>query len=362
MSMTTHSTYMTTALALAAKGRYTVSPNPMVGCVIVKNNEIVGQGYHVQAGGPHAEVIALQQAGANAKDATAYVTLEPCCHYGKTPPCTNALIQAGIKKIYIASLDPNPLVAGKGLNQLKQAGIEIETGLLETEATILNEIFFHFMRTQKPFVIGKWAMSLDGKTITHADDTNHISNTVSQENAHYIRQQVDAILIGAKTAMYDNPQLTVRYKAENVTTIKHPLRIILTRYGDLPTDLTVFDETLPGKTLVATTRHAKHNWIHALTEKNIDVVILPMLANENIDLNALLTVLGQKGISSLLVEGGMTVLHDFFHANLINKIHVYLAPLIIGTLPKKQPVFNIQTSNIQTDFLITGNYEGNNHV
>jgi len=356
MSMlTTHSDYMKFALQLAERGRYTVSPNPMVGCIIVNQDKIVGQGYHQHAGGPHAEVLALQQAGREAKGATAYVTLEPCCHYGKTPPCTEALIKAGIRKLFVATSDPNPLVAGRGLQQLKEAGIEIEYGLHEQEAILLNEIFFHFIRTQQPFVIAKWAMSLDGKTITHTKDVNDISSPASREFSHHTRQQVDAILIGANTARLDNPVLTVRYPAENITTIKQPLRIVLTKQGDLPLNLKLLDS---GSTLVITTTLANSDWINALSHKNIEVMILPSHKNGNIDINHLLTQLGKRNISSLLVEGGMTVLQDFFHANKVNKIHVYLAPTIIGSMEKKQPVCNVKLTHIETDFLITADYQG----
>jgi len=341
---------MKSALQLAESGRYTVSPNPMVGCIIMNNNEVVGQGYHQQAGGPHAEVIALQNAGTKAKGATAYVTLEPCCHYGRTPPCTNALIQAGIKKVYVASLDPNPLVAGKGLEQLKNAGIEVEFGLLEKVATQLNEIFFHYIQTRRPFVIAKWAMSLDGKTTTHAEDTRDISCAKSHEFSHQIRQQVDAILIGAKTAIQDNPLLTVRYPIEKANHLKQPIRIILSRSGNLPDHLKIFDSSLPAKTIIATTNKD-------IKTTNAEVLILPENSNSFVDLKCLLTALGERSITSLLVEGGMTVLHDFFQENLVNKVHVYLAPKIVGSLKQKQPLKNLSISTIDEDFFICADYK-----
>ena len=226
MNHLSDSDYMSTALSLAERGRYTVSPNPMVGCVIVKDGKIVGKGFHLKAGDPHAEILALREAGADANAATAYVSLEPCCHYGKTPPCTDALIKAGIKKVYAACLDPNPLVAGKGIQQLKNANIEVETGLHEKEASQLNEIFFHYIRRQQPSVIAKWAMSLDGKTVTHTEDSRDISGNTSREYSHQTRQQVDAILIGAGTAICDDPELTVRYPADT-SSLRQPLRVVL---------------------------------------------------------------------------------------------------------------------------------------
>jgi diaminohydroxyphosphoribosylaminopyrimidine deaminase/5-amino-6-(5-phosphoribosylamino)uracil reductase len=355
-----HSHYMKLALDLAERGRGNVSPNPMVGCVLVKNNEIVGQGYHQQAGGPHAEIIALQQAGAQAQGASAYVTLEPCCHHGKTPPCTDALIQAGVKTVFAACLDPNPLVAGKGLEQLQNAGIETELGLHEKQASALNEIFFHFIRNKTPFVIAKWAMSLDGKTATHAEDSRDISCAQSREFSHQTRQAVDAILIGSKTAILDNPQLTVRHTQQDTIKqgiIKQPLRIILSSSGKLPLDLKLFDLSL-AKTLVVASNHATQENIQLLQEKNIEVLVLPSNEHKKISLSALLDALGKRNITSLLVEGGMTVLHDFFNEKCINKIHVYLAPNIISSSPQKQWLNNLTISNSGEDFFITANLNG----
>ncbi len=359
MSVTKHSEYMSLALQEAQRGRYTVSPNPMVGCVIVKHNQVIGCGYHHQAGGPHAEIAALRQAGSDAQDATAYVTLEPCCHYGKTPPCTLALIQAGISKIHIACEDPNPLVAGKGIEQLRSAGIDIEIGLHETAAKQLNEIFFHFIKQRRPFVIAKWAMSLDGKTITHVEDTRDISCQASREHSHLLRQQVDAILIGANTARHDNPLLTVRYGDTNT---KHPIRILLTGSGNLPLDLKIFDPALPAKTMVATTNQADGAWLRAAREKEIEILMLPANKNGQVNLPDLLDELGNRQITSLLVEGGMEVHHAFFNDNLVNKIHVYLAPVIIGALTRKRQINNVAITTIEQDFHLTANSEDNLHV
>lgn len=356
-----HHHFMSLALKLAEQGRFTVSPNPMVGCVIVKDGQIIGEGYHQKAGGPHAEIHALQQAGKNACGATAYVTLEPCCHHGKTPPCTDALIQAGIKHVFVACADPNPLVAGKGLAQLRQSGIHVETDILNAEAQKLNDIFFHFIQSQRPFVMAKWAMSLDGKTITHAADSRQISNHSSQQHAHQLRQQVDAILIGADTAIQDNPLLTVRHVVENES-IRHPLRIILSSHDRLPLDLKLFDPSLPGKTMVVTTIHAKPHWITTLREKNIEVCILPYNAQHQVDLHGLLDELGKRQITSLLVEGGMTVLESFFNENLVNQIHAYIAPVIIGRLPNKKFLHDVEIMRIDDDYHFTTHYRGNHHV
>lgn len=352
--------YMTQALQLAEQGRLTVTPNPMVGCVIVKDDEIIGSGYHQRAGDAHAEVIALQQAGDLANGATAYVTLEPCCHYGSTPPCTQALIAARIKKVFIASLDPNPLVCGKGIKALKNAGIEIELGICENEAIQLNEIFFHYMHYRTPFVIAKWAMSLDGKTITHLQDSPQISCNDSQLATHQLRQQVDAIVIGANTAIHDDPLLTVRLISHIV--IKQPLRIILSSRGELPLNLKMFDPATPGKTMVITTDAISISQLHAFQQKNIETIILSKNLCGQVDLSSLLLELGKRGVTSLLVEGGMKLHESFFAENLVNKIHVYLAPVIIANLKQKQFINQVNISKVDRDFYFTANYKVSSHV
>ncbi|VVC77036.1 Riboflavin biosynthesis protein RibD [Aquicella siphonis] len=352
-----HSEFMSLALRLAEKGRLTVSPNPMVGCVIVSQGQIVGQGFHQQAGGPHAEIMALQQAGSMAKGATAYVTLEPCCHHGKTPPCTTALIQAGIKQVYAACTDINPLISGAGAAQLRAAGIQVETGLMEKEALGLNEIFFHYMKHNRPFVIAKWAMSLDGKTITASGDSRDISSQASRQHSHQFRQQVDAILIGANTARQDNPFLTVRYSPETGLPVRHPLRIVLSGKGSLPLDLNLFDPRLPGKTLVATTPDADQHHIASLREQDVEVLVLPANSRHQVDLHSLMSELGRRQITSLLVEGGMTVHEHFFHENLVNKIHVYLAPAVIGSLKNKRFLDEFKVSTLDKDIFITSDYK-----
>jgi len=355
MSTDLHTFFMASALNLAEKGRFSVSPNPLVGCLIVKNGQIIGQGYHQRAGEAHAEIIALEQAGAAALGATAYVTLEPCCHHGKTGPCTTALIQAGIKTVYIAVSDPNPLVAGHGIQLLQAAGIETHVGVLAQEAIQLNEIFFHFITQKRPFVIAKWAMSLDGKTSTHPSDSRHISSQESQQAAHALRQQVDAILVGAKTAIHDNPSLTVRLTPEGVTP-KHPIRIVLASQGQLPTYLKLFDATMPAKTIIAVTDKADSLWCKQMQSANTEIWVLPQNADGQVDLFSLLTALGKQNISSLLVEGGMTVHDSFFRANLVNKVHVYIAPVIIGSLSQKKQLTQFTCTPSHRDFLCVAHY------
>ena len=344
--------YMQQALALAERGRFTVSPNPMVGSVIVKNNEIIGTGFHERAGTPHAEVHALREAGSSAEGGTLYVTLEPCCHFGRTPPCTDAIIAAKVKKVVVACHDPNPLVASKGIEKLKQAGIEVEFGLLEQEAKKLNEIFFHFITTKRPFVIAKWAMSLDGKTITHGNDSKQISGAAAFEHTHQLRQTVDAILVGANTAIHDDPALNVRLPDAK----KQPTRIIVTSDGKLPLDLQVLNPS-ESKTIVATTDLISKETIENLSNKGVQVLMIKRNQHNQVHLPNLLDELGKLNMTSMLVEGGMTILEDFFREKLINKTHIYIAPVIIGKEPKKQFIPNMKVETLGQDILMTAQQE-----
>lgn len=347
MTFSSSETYMELALKLAERGRCTVSPNPMVGCVIVKNGMVIGQGYHQRAGEPHAEIYALKEAGEQAKGADVYVTLEPCCHYGRTPPCTKALIQAGVKRVFIACQDPNPLVATKGVQTLNEAGIETIVGIKKTEAIELNKIFFHFIKYRTPYVIAKWAMSLDGKTITHPKDDRIISDEACRLHAHHIRQTVDAIVIGSQTAINDNPQLTVRL----ANPIRQPKRIILSAQGNLPLDLHLFSLDLPGKTIVVTTGNIDSAWREKLLTKNVEHWILPQEKHHQIDLPAFLEKCGQEELTSLLVEGGERVRNSFFQASLVQETQMYLAAVWIGTQEMKQPLFPLKAEPLGSSSL-----------
>lgn len=346
--------YMERALMLAEKGRCTVSPNPMVGCVMVREDKIIGEGWHQQAGGPHAEIMALneiQQSGENAHNADVYVTLEPCCHFGRTPPCTNALIQAGVKKVFIACQDPNPLVAGQGIKALNDASIETEIGMKNAEALQLNKIFFHFITHQRPYVIAKWAMSLDGKTITHPEDNRIISDERCHAHAQDVRQTVDAILVGANTARQDNPQLTARINGQLAE--KQPKRIILLGQGDLSLDCYVFSEKLPGKTLVVVSEKMNKDWIKkAEKHNNIDILRMPCLANLQVDIHGLLKKLGENNITSLLVEGGEHTRNHFFQAHCVDEIQAYLSPVFIGDLKKKEVWSGLESESLGESLFI----------
>jgi len=350
MSNNLHHYFMTETLKLAQRGRLSVSPNPMVGCLIVRDGQVVGSGFHQRAGNAHAEVLALKMAGEKAQDATMYVNLEPCCHYGKTPPCTDAIIAAGIKVVYVACEDPNPLVAGKGIAALRQAGLLVEVGLSQQEAQQLNEIFFHYMRYQTPFIIAKWAMSLDGKTVTHEKDDRMISNADSRQHTHALRQQVDAIMVGANTLMRDNPLLTARAEGGDV---KQPVRIILTSQGGLPLHLNVFDKHLSGRTLVVTTSAVDKDWLRQVEEMGVECCVVAA-KNNQVDLHALLQELGKRGVTSVLVEGGMALHQQFFAEQLVNRVDVYLAPCVIGLSEKKQFIQSVRQEIFSGDYYFSG--------
>ncbi len=338
--MTQHLQHMTRALKLAERGRYHVSPNPMVGCVIVKQDQIISQGWHTHYGGDHAEIMALKAMPSHLKDATMYLTLEPCVHHGKTPPCIDQIIAANFHKVYIACLDQNPKVKGKGVEQLKESGVQVHVGLCEGSACKLNETFFHYMKTKRPFVIAKWAMSLDGQMQTHPTDSRIISNQSTQQLTHRLRHQVDAILIGRKTANIDNPKLTVRDR--RISAKEQPLRIVLDTQGSLPTNLAIFTDKHPEKTWVITTTRTKESWRNKLISQGITVIINPVDSDDYFDLPALLYQLGQQQISSLLIEGGRFTHQAFLQANLINKVHTFIAPTIINPFNTKQPLYDTQ--------------------
>ncbi len=356
MHHTTNESYMALALALAEHGRGTTSPNPMVGALIIKDGRIIGQGFHLQAGSPHAEIHALNEAGSAAIGATLVVTLEPCCHHGRTPPCTDAIIAAGITHVIIGAQDPNPLVAGKGINALKAAGITVTTGILAKEAQALNVAFNHYITTKTPYITAKWAMSLDGKTIARPEDHRQLTETHALAHAHVKRSHIDAILIGANTAKSDNPQLTARDPETNQPKANQPLRFILSANGDLPLTLQLLNAPLAENTWVITTHASTQTWRDACTAQGVNVLLTKADNNNNIDLQSLMKRLGEMEITHLLVEGGMSTLHNFFDTGLVQAIDVYLAPVIIGNLPQKKLIHIQKPTILGRDLLITGEW------
>lgn len=315
--------YMSLALDLAGTTKQQTSPNPAVGAVIVLNGEIVGLGAHLKAGGPHAEIHALRMAGSQANGSTVYVTLEPCSHYGKTPPCANALIEAGVSRVVIAAQDPNPLVAGKGLQLLRDAGIEVTTDILLERAQALNKEFFAYIQQRKPFVTLKQAITLDGKIAAKRGIGEQITSEESQVDVHKDRENHDAILVGIGTVCSDNPRLTNRLG----NTKKQPIRIILdTHLRITPDRLVIMDSSAP--TWIVTGSKASAEKIAQLSQ--ISHVEILQLSKPLIDIEELLLELGKRQIMKLYVEGGQTVNASFLKSGSVNQLITYIAPKIVG--------------------------------
>ena len=315
--------FMQRALALAWRGVGKTSPNPAVGAVLVRKGRVIGAGWHKRAGGPHAEIFALR--GVNARSATLYVTLEPCCTWGKTPPCTDAIIAAGVKRVVVAALDPNPKHDGRGLKVLRRAGIRVESGLLAVEAAAMNEAFNKWVTTGMPFVIAKAAMSLDGKIATRTGDSKWITSEAARREAHKLRAGVDAVMVGANTVIRDNPQLTVRHGVRG----KQPWRVVVDARGRTPPSAKLFNVTHRKRTIVLTTKLAPVRWRRHLALLGTDVVIIKK-TERRVDLQAALRALGEMNVTSVLVEGGSELLGSFFDARMVDKVALFYAPVVIG--------------------------------
>jgi diaminohydroxyphosphoribosylaminopyrimidine deaminase / 5-amino-6-(5-phosphoribosylamino)uracil reductase len=319
--------YMAVALSLARLALGQVSPNPAVGAVLVKNGAIIGQGYTQPPGCDHAEIVALKQAGREAKGATLYVTLEPCCHYGRTPPCTASIISAGISEVHFALRDPNPLVAGKGQFELQQAGIRTIEGSHAAEAAELNEAFIKYITTGLPLVTVKFAASLDGKIATRTGDSKWVTGEAARKHVQHLRYVSDAVMTGANTIISDDPHLTVRLAIKGGITHKQPLRIIVDGMGRTPLTSRIFTE--PGKTLLVLGTPFKAESRERLAGTETEIIELPS-AEGIIDLRQLIELLGKRQITSVLVEAGGILLGSLFDSNLVDKVVAFLAPIIIG--------------------------------
>ncbi|GBU10138.1 riboflavin biosynthesis protein RibD [Gammaproteobacteria bacterium] len=339
-----HQKYMQRALNLAAQPLGLVSPNPYVGAVIVKNNKIIGEGYHHQAGAPHAEINALRNAGANARDATIYVTLEPCNHHGRTGPCTQALIDAGIRCVIYALEDPNPLVSGQGLARLVAAGIKvfkIEAQECLDQSVFLNRIFIHNQQENiaRPYVILKAALSLDGKLATQDYDSKWITTDAARQKAHYFRQQCDAILIGRGTLLSDNPNLTVRIDAISKSLIKNPIRIVLlSDFSEITKNLNILDTTLARTLFIyPNTTAIDADLVEMLRSKQVEMIAcnLPTLKdnldNKNkLDIKEVLNILKKLNIHSVLIEGGPAIHSAFLEAQCVDELALFYGARLIG--------------------------------
>lgn len=328
----THEFYMARALHLARQAYYTTRPNPRVGCVLVKDGQIIGEGAHQRAGEPHAEVHALRAAAGRAQGATAYVTLEPCSHFGRTPPCADALIQAGIAHLVVAMQDPNPLVAGQGLARIAAAGIQVTCGVLEDEARVLNQGFVQRMQTGRPWVMAKQAMSLDGRTAMASGESQWITGPEARSDVQRLRAESCAVITGIDSLLADQSRLTVRegpWLAQ--TGFMQPTRIILDSSLRTPSDAALFQDTAP-VLIVACAEAAEINpeRVEALVGAGAEVLLQPRSCVERIDLNALLTQLGQRQMNQVMVEAGAHLCGAFLQAGLIQQLYLYMAPQFLG--------------------------------
>lgn len=326
--------YMNKAMDLARLGKGRTSPNPLVGAVIVKEGRIIGEGYHGYYGGNHAEVEAINSAKESVRGATIYVNLEPCSHYGKTPPCATRLVDEGFSRVVVAMYDPNPKVAGKGIEILKESGVEVEVGLLEKEAWELNEIFIKYITEKMPFVYLKYAMTLDGKIASITGDARWISNEKSREEVHKLRNRVGAIMVGLGTIIADDPSLNTRIVEGKG---KDPIRIIVDSHCTIPVTSKVLHIESEAKTIIAVTRQADHLKIEAVETTGAEVLVIKD-NDGRVDLTSLLRVLGNRGIDSILIEGGGELSYSALEAELVDKVQVYIAPKIIGGAKAPSPV------------------------
>lgn len=354
--MISHKKYMEIAINLAGKGKGATSPNPMVGCVIVKRGRIIGKGCHKKAGEDHAEVIALSQAGKKANNSTLYVNLEPCSHWGKTPPCTEKIVEAGVREVIIGCQDPNPLV--EGFKELKFRGIKSKIGILENESKKLNEVYIKYMKKKMPFVAIKVAMSADGRIATSSGDSKYITSTEARKAVHQLRAEVDAVLVGVNTVIRDNPQLTPR-----LVQGKDPLKIVLDSSLKIPEKCSLMRE--PSKLLIATTSKAPKSKLDALHQKGAKSIILNQ-KDGMVDLRQLMEELGKREITSVMIEGGTEVNSSAIKAGIVDKIIIFTAPKIIGSgkgaignlgitkIDKAIKLKNIKTEKVGNDMMIEG--------
>ncbi|MBI5117970.1 bifunctional diaminohydroxyphosphoribosylaminopyrimidine deaminase/5-amino-6-(5-phosphoribosylamino)uracil reductase RibD [Candidatus Poribacteria bacterium] len=355
---------MERALELAQMGRGSTSPNPMVGAVIVKDDRIIAEGFHKRFGGPHAEVAALENASECVRDSTVYVTLEPCCHHGKTPPCTRALISAGVKKVVMAMEDPNPRVAGKGRDELEQAGIEVESGLLAEAAKKLNEAFVKYITTGLPFFIAKAAMTLDGKIATREKDSRWITGQEARQYVHWLRAGVDAVMVGSGTVEADDPMLTTRMANGGG---RDAIRIVVDGDAKVPPGSAVLNIQSAAPTLVAVKTTAPSDRKSDLRAKGVELIEIEP-KNDKIDLVKLASALAGRNIASVLIEGGGGLLAAAFDAGIVDKALFFIAPKILGGKDAPTPVEgrgvarvadatslkNISISRVGDDILIEG--------
>ena len=332
--------HMRRALELAALGQGHVEPNPMVGCVIARGAEVIGEGWHRQFGQAHAEVEALAVAGARAAGATMYVTLEPCCHWGKTPPCTRAVLASGVRRVVVAMRDPFPQVAGGGLAELQAGGLEVGVGLLEAEARRLNAPYLKLLATGRPWIIAKWAMTLDGKIATHTGSSRWISSPASREVVHALRGRMDAIVVGRETAVRDDPLLTARPSGPRVA-----LRVVLDTHAALASAHQLVGTARQTPVLIAVGRDAPQADRRRLADAGCEVFVCEGDSHAA-RLEALLAELGRRRLTNVLVEGGGKLLGSLLDARAIDEVHVFIAPRLVGGQAAPSPIAGLGIAQI----------------
>ncbi|MBQ2287827.1 MAG: bifunctional diaminohydroxyphosphoribosylaminopyrimidine deaminase/5-amino-6-(5-phosphoribosylamino)uracil reductase RibD [Lachnospiraceae bacterium] len=325
--------YMDHALKLALKGQGMTTPNPMVGAVIIKNGRIIGEGYHAKAGERHAEVVAIENAIEVVTGATLYVTLEPCSHYGKTPPCTELIIEKDIERVVIAVLDPNPMVAGRGVKRLRECGISVTVGVLEKQAQRLNEVFMKYIVTKRPFVVYKSAMSLDGKIATSTGESQWITCEESRKDSHSLRHIYTGIMVGIGTVLADDPLLNCRMDGG-----KQPVRIVVDSSLRIPEESRLVQTADTYPLIVATTSKGNEAKKRRLRAYGANVWNMPSDEQGRVDLPGLMKCLGENEVDSLIIEGGGTLAEQALNVGIVDKMIVYIAPQIIGGKDAKTPV------------------------
>lgn len=324
--------YMRRALTLAARGAGHVSPNPMVGAVLVKDGRIIGEGWHEHIGGLHAERNAFKHCTEDCTGATIYVTLEPCCHWGRTPPCTDAILEHKLARVVVGCLDPNPLVAGKGLSILREAGIECVSGVLEDECHAINEVFFHYITTKRPFVVMKYAMTLDGRIAAHTGDSKWVTGETARRHVHETRRRLSAILVGIGTVLADDPMLNCRIEAG-----VDPIRLVCDSTLRIPTDcqLVRTAKDIPTWVFCANAEQSRRK---ALEDAGVTVIPMPDENGTRVDLAAVVAYLGKQQIDSVLLEGGGTLNGEALRLGLVDRVQAYIAPKLIGGADARGPV------------------------
>lgn len=318
--------WMRRALDLAARARGRTSPNPMVGAVLIKDGEVVGEGFHAYAGSDHAEIVALHEAEAAADGATLYVSLEPCCHFGRTPPCVEQIVRAGVRRVVAACEDLNPAVSGKGIAALRTAGLTVDVGVLGDEAARLNEAFFKYIRTGRPFVILKAAASLDGKIATRTGESRWITGETARRRVHELRNEVDAVLVGIGTVLRDDPQLTTRL---GIADQRDPARVIVDNLARVPLRAKVVNRASTAPTLLAVSQMAPRARLEALEREGIQVIVVEG-SPRRVSLERLMEALGKIGYLSVMIEGGAEINASALREGIVDKVLLFLAPILIG--------------------------------